>query len=358
MSAKSPKLIIGVSFLALLGVAVIFGGIFVLYQVTKRAWLNPSLITSYHDKAWNSMTSSNWDEAIKYLDAAIALNRNDSWAYTGRGHAYGMKGDHKQAMLDFSKAIELNASDPWPYAYRGKDYSLQHDLDHALADYDRAIRLSIKKQNGADAYVAALEFRSSLYVQKEEWSNALEDLSQLTRSKHGDFRIYNNRAYVLDHLGRYTEAISNLNIGLKLNPTNMTAYARLGICRSHQGYYKKAIAAYAAALKMQPDNPLVLNNFAWLLATCPEAEYRNGKEAVAKASKSCELSGWKEWHPVGTLAASYAEIGDFENAVKYQQQTLTMEGLTDKERDDANEELKLYEARKPYREEQNKNKSD
>lgn len=348
MSAKSPKLIIGVSLLALFGVVIIFGIIYFFFQVTKKTWLNPKLTASYHSNAIQELKRTNWDGAIENLNAAIAVNPHDAWAYVTRGHAYGMKGNHRLAMKDFSKTIELNASDPWPYAYRGYDYSLQHELDHALADYNRAVLLS---SNGrSEAYMVTLEYRSTLYAHQKEWSKTLADLNQLFQFKPNDSRLYGNRAYVLSRLGKYAEAITNLTIELKLNPTNAKAYTTLASCQFRREDYSKAIQAYLSGLNAIPDNPLILNDYAWFLSTCPEAEYRNGSEAVAKATKSCELYNWKSWYTVSTLAAAYAETGDFDNAVKYQKQTIAMDGLTDKERAEANAHLKLYEAHKPYRE--------
>ena len=51
---------------------------------------------------------------------------------------------------------------------------------------------------------------------------------------------------------------------------------------------------------------------------------RNGKEAVELAIKACELSNWKNWGIIDTLAAAYAEAGNFEQAINYQRQVMQM----------------------------------
>jgi len=58
----------------------------------------------------------------------------------------------------------------------------------------------------------------------------------------------------------------------------------------------------------------VLNNVAWFLATSPDPEIRNAFEATRLAQRACELSNQTNLWFLHTLAAAYAEAGDFTNA--------------------------------------------
>jgi tetratricopeptide (TPR) repeat protein len=117
-------------------------------------------------------------------------------------------------------------------------------------------------------------------------------------------------------------------------------------------HYHEAVRLYREALKEKPGSPVILNDLAWVLASNPYPEIRDGKEAVELAKQACELSDWHAAVVVGTLAAAYAEAGQFDEAVKTAKRAQTI-GLANGDAEVAarNEKLmKLYEAKQPYRE--------
>ena len=94
-----------------------------------------------------------------------------------------------------------------------------------------------------------------------------------------------------------------------------------------------------------------MNYFAWIYATCPEADLRDGKKAVELATKACELTKWNNPEYIDNLAAAYAETGDFESAVKLQSKAIQL--LSERHvisTDSFKERLKLYESKKPFHE--------
>jgi tetratricopeptide (TPR) repeat protein len=94
-----------------------------------------------------------------------------------------------------------------------------------------------------------------------------------------------------------------------------------------------------------------LNELAWMLATSSEPAIRDGKKAVELATRACELSDFKKPQCIDTLAACYAETGDFDSAVKWSQKALELLG------DDGDANLRKvfstalanYKAKKPTR---------
>ena len=67
------------------------------------------------------------------------------------------------------------------------------------------------------------------------------------------------------------------------------------------------------------------------------------------ATRVCELTQWKDYVWFDTLAAAYAEAGDFENAVKWQQKAVDM--ADERWEEEFRSRLDLYKVGKPYHQE-------
>jgi tetratricopeptide (TPR) repeat protein len=121
-----------------------------------------------------------------------------------------------------------------------------------------------------------------------------------------------------------------------------------GAAWSKKKEHDKAIADYAEAIRIDPASHNAYNARAWIWATCPDEKHRDGKKAVESATKACELTNWKNPDYLETLAAAYAEVGDFDSAVSSQTKANSLRAADrDKVRGEAR--LKLYQEKKPYR---------
>jgi Flp pilus assembly protein TadD len=115
--------------------------------------------------------------------------------------------------------------------------------------------------------------------------------------------------------------------------------------------YDKAVADLTEAITLNANDPSTQNHLAWLLATCPKREVRDGRKAVVHATRACELTNWKEPHQLDTLAAAYAECGDFEGAAKWEMKAVVLSASDNAFQQRARRRLNLYQSGKPYREE-------
>ena len=111
--------------------------------------------------------------------------------------------------------------------------------------------------------------------------------------------------------------------------------------------YNQAIRDYNEAIRLDSKSP-AWNQRAWLQATCPDEKYRDGKKAVADATRACELTSWKDATNLDTLAAAYAESENFDEAVKWQEQAIAFASPAIKATFESR--IVLYRDGKPYRE--------
>jgi len=114
--------------------------------------------------------------------------------------------------------------------------------------------------------------------------------------------------------------------------------------------YGRAVQALESAAIAAPWHAEMLDRLARFQAMCPEAKFRDGAQAIENATKACERSHWDNYHHIDTLAATYAEAGRFEQAVKAQRQAMTKlpAEIRPGQRADYDAKLRLYQAGQSY----------
>ena len=152
-----------------------------------------------------------------------------------------------------------------------------------------------------------------------------------------------------DEKGEFDFAIKDYDELIRLKPDDSVAYNNRGSAYSKKKDYDRAIKDYDEAIRFDPKNVRAYNSNAWLLATCPDAKHRDGKKAVELASKAFEQTNTSA--ALDTLAAAYAESGDFDKAVTAQKKACEDKTLGAEARAKREKRLKLYEQKKPYRDE-------
>src|SRR5664280_605932 len=119
--------------------------------------------------------------------------------------------------------------------------------------------------------------------------------------------------------------MSHLEKAVAVIPDFAEAYFNMGDTLYYvEGKVTEALAAWRKVLGIDPNHVPVLNQTAWVLATSPETSLRDGVQAVAFAERAVRLSGGREPAILDTLAAAYAEVGRFPDAVRITSQTLDL----------------------------------
>jgi tetratricopeptide (TPR) repeat protein len=192
---------------------------------------------------------------------------------------------------------------------RGTFYRAQGEFDKAINDFDDAVRLDPKN-------ITALILRGSTWQAK----------------------------------GEYDKALADFNEAVRLAPKKSDGYFNRSGAWHVMGEYDKAIADCEEVIKLEPRFALAYNQRAWIRATCPNEKYRDGAKAVDDATKACDLTEWEMPKYLDTLAAAYAEAGQFGKAVEWLEKAIDLAS----DEDDFGTRLALYQAGKPYREEPGK----
>lgn len=199
------------------------------------------------------------------------------------------------------------------------------------------------------AVCALLSMRQTLV-----WRNSETLFGHMVKTLHDD----PYRAEILWRLGevqalqgRFKEAQTSYEESIRIDPNIAAAHNGLGELRAQQGQWKKALTDFSQALDRQPGFLRALNNIAWTLATADDSEVRNGRQALDLARALNERSGVRNAQFLETLAAAYAETGDFTRAVATAEQIPSMAKLSGEYEVAARNEklIQLYRAGQPYR---------
>jgi tetratricopeptide (TPR) repeat protein len=215
-------------------------------------------------------------------------------------------------------------------------------LDEAVPFFTQQLQ-----QNPQDS--SAFQRRASAYILKKDFDAALRDLDQAIRLQPGGAHLLNSRGILWNQKKEYDKAIDDFTEAIKRNPNHVFALVNRALAWRNKKQYDKSIADYEHAIQLDPNYSVPYNGLGWFLATSPEAKYRDGKRAVELTRKACELTQWKDMNYIDTLAAAYAESGQFPEALRYQEMALKDAGFKREFGKVGHYRLELYRKKQAYR---------
>jgi tetratricopeptide (TPR) repeat protein len=192
-------------------------------------------------------------------------------------------------------------------------------------------------------------FRGWARFRSGNTAEALKDYAEAIRLNPMAGSWYGNRGLIHLETKKYDEAITDFTAAIELYPENEVSYRNRALAHTRKKDFAKAAEDYAKAVEANPESAIARNGLAWLLCTAPDEKVRDGKRAVESAQKACELTEFKNGGYLDTLAAAYAEVGEFDKAVEWQEKALKAGDLPIKDVDAARKRLEMFKAKKPYR---------
>ena len=282
-------------------------------------------------------------EAIALFEEAARLDPANAGTHNNLGNAYFQSRRMEEAVAHYREALRLNPLLADAHANLGLALLRLGKMEESLACFDAALRI-----NPANA-----DTRSNLGLALTRLGRTEEGIVQYRTAlqinpNHGD--AHGNLGLALLQLGCAQEAQPYLVAGLDANPAHAELHASLSLLLLQQGRSQEAIDHARKALEIRPDNAPYQNNLAWMLATVPERSLREGAKAVELALQASRASGGNDPSDLDTLAAAYAESGDFEKAVETAQRALKLaqeQGKTDLAQS-LRRALSLYEAHSAF----------
>jgi tetratricopeptide (TPR) repeat protein len=246
------------------------------------------------------------DEAFKAFELAIQWDPNCGLALHNRAVSRAQQGDLDGALADFNRSLELNPGLAVAYRNRGELLAATSRTDEAIADYTTA-------------------------------------LAQLPQD--ADLHAMRGEAY--HRLGQYGDAIADLTQSIEIAPHNASAYSQRGNVYAEVGQFQRAIDDFRRALAVDAQSAEAHRSLAWLLATCPDGRYRNSQQALASAQRAVGLAAPGDPYMLDALAAALASAGEFDRAVRYQQEAVS--NMPGGFAEPFTARLALYEQHRPFR---------
>jgi Flp pilus assembly protein TadD len=226
-------------------------------------------------------------------------------------------------------------------------------LDEALSYFQRALAVRSRSEHHHYNFSLALIHDSvgNVLARKGRLDDAIVHLRQAIELRPDYPDAHYNLGTALFQKGDLDGAIAQWRTTLSIHPYDAGAHTSLGNALVQKGFLAEAADHYEKALQSEPDSILPLNNLAWVMSTGPDDSLRNNEIAVELATKANQLS--KESNPVfiRTLAAAYAQAGQFENAIATAQRAseqAKIQGSNDLALE-IQEDVDLYQRRTPLR---------
>lgn len=196
----------------------------------------------------------------------------------------------------------------------------QQKMPEAVRHFEESLKLNPRNAKAHCNLGRALAMRG-------DYSGAESHFLEALRIKSDDPDTHRFYGVALAEQRKYEAALKHLREAARLEPDVETRMQLTAVLRA-TGQTHEAIEQCRLVLAAKPNMPEALNNLAWLLATAPDETLRDGKEAVRLAEQVCHATDYKDPRMLGTLAAAYAEAGQFDKAISTAQKALDLANAT------------------------------
>ncbi len=307
--------------------------------------IRPEYAAAHSNLGIALMLQGKLGEAISKFREALRLNPDYAEAKSNLGSALLSQGNLEEATEQLRHSLRLDPNQAQARSNLGFALALQGELDEAIHQFRQALELS---PNHAEAH----NNLGNALLSQGKLGEAIGHIRRALRSNPEFAEAHNNLGHALISQGRDREAIRHFRRAARIDPNYAEAHYNLGAALEMAGRSDAALNHFRQAQQLKPDWHLPPNDMAWILATHGASSVRDGHRAVRLAVRAAQLTEYKNPLVLDTLAASYAEVGEFERAVESATKAhrLYSASKTGDLADRVLKRLELYKRGKPYRE--------
>lgn len=311
-----------------------------IVQVGGHAWADRyaylPLIGVYVAIAWSARDAlARWPRARSVV-AVVAC----TLLVACMARARNQVGYWQNSFRLFEHALEVTDSN-WGVHYNlGMFLSKRGDLESAVDHYKSAIRIKPDLAVAHQALGVAISALGRRGEAMSHWERAVEIDPDLA-----DAHSHLGAAYL--KLGDLDRAIARFERVARLRPDRADSHYNLGLAYQTRGRDEDAVAAYRRALEIEPSAFDSGRKLAWILATSRDPSVRDGQDALRLAEQCLRAGGYRHADCFEAMAAAYAESGDFERAIEWQE--MVVKSGTPEHLAEPRARLELYRAGTPYR---------
>ncbi|NQT36851.1 MAG: tetratricopeptide repeat protein [Planctomycetes bacterium] len=247
---------------------------------------------------------------LKHLSAHLTQNP-DPGAYEQRAALHVEQGRLEDALKDLDRVMETVPGYFPAQLGRAAVNSRLSRYEAAAADFEAVLK-KFREARQAEIYYDL----GVCYLRLKRFARAVEIFDRAIKHRSEYLAAQLGRAQALVGQQQFQAAIDQLDASIQQVPRSADAYMERGRAREKLACFAPAIEDYRMALRLEPNFTKARCHLAWLLATCPVEEFRDGETAARHARLACDANGDDRGLTLETLAVACAEIGDFTQAAQ------------------------------------------
>ncbi len=308
--------------------------------------LDPDYLAVKVDLADAYRYAGNYEKAIELFSQLLISNPQSAFIPFARADCYRNLGRYAEAEADYRAALKLNRKHSVSWVGLGQLYESQNRYQEAIEFYNQAIDIS-------PDYITALYRKGFCLTMLRQYKESVKVLSEVLKRApgHNGARLF--RANNYRDLEEFEKAHRDYETAIQNDAKDPFIFLGRARCWEIQRQYRQALADYTRAINIETSQPipLLFSERARLQGAVTDPKVFDPKQALLDAKKASQMTNNSNVQFLDTLAIAFAANGQFEEAVKTEEEVLALakeKNYSEAELKQITARLNLYKNGKPY----------